>query len=449
MKYSITALLISFLITTSHLSVANEAPQPGKSLRVNGKRIEERIIALSEYGKNPEGGVSRVAFSEADIQGRKYIISLMKEAELAIHIDVAGNIVGRREGRNSNLLPILFGSHIDSVPKGGNYDGDVGVIGAIECVQVLKENNFLTEHPLEVVVFCDEEGGLAGSRAMIGDLTPEALSLTSHSGKTIRDGIAAIGGNPDKVNEAKREKGEIAAFLELHIEQGGILEREKINIGVVEGIVGINWWDVTIEGLANHAGTTPMDHRQDALLAAARLIIAVNEKARSSPGRQVATVGKIQAEPGAPNVIPGKVVMSLEIRDLSAEKIQQIYEQIKKESETISQQTGTRISFSPLDATAVPAPTTPLIRQLIEASANDLGLTVKMMPSGAGHDAQDIAKIAPIGMIFVPSVGGISHSPKEFTYPKDMENGANVLLQTILKVDLDRSENYNTRTQRK
>lgn len=437
MRYTITALLISSLITTSHLVVASEESQPGNSLRVNGKRIEERIIALSEYGKNPEGGVSRVAFSEADIQGRKYIISLMEEAGLAIQIDVAGNIVGRREGRNSSLPPILFGSHIDSVPKGGNYDGDVGVIGALECVQVLKENNFLTEHPLEMVVFSDEEGGLVGSRAMVGALTPDALNLMSHSGKKIRDGILAIGGNPDKLNKAKRGNGDIKAFLELHIEQGGTLEKEKIDIGIVEGIVGINWWDVTIEGFANHAGTTPMDQRQDALLAAAQLIIAVNKKALSTPGRQVATVGRIQAEPGAPNVIPGKVVMSLEIRDLSAEKIQQIYEQIRKESETVSQQTGTRISFLPLDATAVPAPTTPLIRKLIEASARELGLSFRLMPSGAGHDAQDIAKIAPMGMIFVPSVGGISHSPKEFTYPKDMENGANVLLQTILRVDSD------------
>ncbi|HEY7160999.1 MAG TPA: hydantoinase/carbamoylase family amidase, partial [Acidobacteriota bacterium] len=227
----------------------------------------------------------------------------------------------------------------------------------------------------------------------------------------------------------------ITAYLELHIEQGGILDSEKINIGVVEGIVGINWWDVTIEGFANHAGTTPMNQRKDALLAAAKLIIAVNQVATSIPGRQVATVGRIKAEPGAPNVIPGKVIMSLEIRDLSAEKIQTVYDKIQNEAKKIEQESGTKIQFAALDTTAVPAPTDERVRKIISEAAKELGLTSRLMPSGAGHDAQDIAGIAPIGMIFVPSVGGISHSPKEFTRTEDMANGAAVLLYSILKLD--------------
>ncbi len=434
MKTLMRALGLIFLLSlVGHLIAAPTSD--AKKLRVNSGRIKTRILQLSEFGKNPEGGVSRVAFSQADIQGREYIMTLMREAGLKVRTDAAGNILGRKEGLDSNLPPIVFGSHIDSVPGGGNYDGDVGVIGSIECAQVLHENNFTTRHPLEVVVFSDEEGGLVGSRAMIGKLTPDALQVVSHSGKTIREGIRAIGGNPDKLSEALREKGTIKAFIELHIEQGSFLDDKKIEIGVVEGIVGINWWDVTIEGFANHAGTTPMNKRQDAMLAAAHLIVSVNEIATSIPGRQVATVGRIKAEPGAPNVIPGRVVMSLEIRDLSSQKMDLIFEKIQKKAKQIAKQTGTKISFSFIDVAAVPAPTDKRMRKIIAESARDLGLSFQLMPSGAGHDAQDIARIAPTGMIFVPSVGGISHSPKEFTEPQGMANGANVLLQAILKID--------------
>lgn len=406
-----------------------------QTIRVNAKRLEQRIERLAEYGKTPEGGVNRVAFSEKDIQSRKYIFSLMKEAGLKIHIDEAGNIIGRTEGTDPSLPPVAFGSHTDTVPHGGKFDGAAGVLGAIECVQVLKENSVKTRHPLEVIVFTDEEGGLIGSKAIIGTLTSEALKVTSHSGKTVHEGILAIGGNPDTLDRAVRKKGDIKAFIEIHIEQGSILTSKGIDIGVVEGIVGINWWDVIIEGFANHAGTTPMDKRQDALLAAAHLIIAVNKVVTGVPGRQVGTVGRIRAEPGAPNVIPGKVVMSLELRDLSAEIIDSLFQEIVKEAKVIAEKTDTKISFTPIEATAVPTPTDPSIRKIIAESAEELGLSYLFMPSGAGHDAQNMAKITPTGMIFVPSVGGISHSPKEFTHAKDVANGANVLLHTILKID--------------
>jgi N-carbamoyl-L-amino-acid hydrolase len=406
-----------------------------KNFRADSKRMEARIKKLSEFGANREGGVSRVAFSDADLEGRKYIRSLMEKAGLKVRVDTAGNIIGHREGRNPKLPVILFGSHIDSVPHGGNYDGDVGVLGGLECIEILNQQNFLTAHPLEVIVFSDEEGGLTGSRAVVGELSQEALQLKSHSGKTIGEGIRFIGGDPGNLQSAKRDHSEILAYLELHIEQGGILEAEKINTGVVEGIVGINLWDVTVLGLANHAGTTPMDQRKDALLAAAKLIDSVNNIARGIPGRQVATVGKIQAEPGAPNVIPGKVVMSLEIRDLEKSKIDLVFEKVTKSAEKIAAETSTTISFAALDVTAVPAPTDQRLRKVIQEAATGLGLTTKLMPSGAGHDAQNIARIVPIGMIFVPSIGGISHSPKEFTSASDMANGASVLMQAILKVD--------------
>ncbi len=406
-----------------------------KTFRAKVQRIESRIRKLAEFGRNSEGGVSRVAFSEADVQGREYIISLMKEAGLEVRIDAAGNILGLRKGKDATLPPILFGSHIDSVPGGGNYDGDVGVIGALECMQVLDENNFNTRHSLEMVVFSDEEGIFAGSRAMVGDLTPVALEGMSHSGMTIAEGIRTIGGDPKALSKASREKGALKAFIELHIEQGSILDDEKIEIGVVEGIVGIQGWEVTIEGFANHAGTTPMNKRKDAMLAAASLTLAINKIVTSVLGTQVGTVGRIQAEPGAPNVIPGKVVMSLEIRDLSEVKIQSLFDKITEEARSIEQKTGIRISFARPDVDVAPAPTNMRIRQIIADAAQELGLSHKLMPSGAGHDAQQMTHIAPTGMIFVPSVGGISHSPEEYTRPQAMANGANVLLQTILRID--------------
>ena len=404
------------------------------TLRVNGKRIMDHLFALAEFGKNPQGGVSRVAYSDADKQGREYVVGLMREAKLETMIDAGGNLIGRRAGSATGLKPLLIGSHVDTVPEGGNYDGVVGSMGAIEVAHTLAENKITTRHPLEVVIFQNEEGGLIGSRAMDGELTEKELDLVSRSGKTIREGIKFIGGDPSKLAEVRRQKGDIAAYLELHIEQGNVLDNEKIKIGVVEGIVGINWWDVTIEGFANHAGTTAMNNRQDALLAGAKFIEAVNRIVTSMPGRQVGTVGRINALPGAPNVIPGKVVLSLELRDLDAAKIKMLYDKSYAEAQQIAIASRTKFDFKEINVN-IPAPTDPRIRSVISEAAKDLGLSTKALPSGAGHDAQDMARLGPVGMIFVPSVGGISHSPREFSHPEDIANGANVLLHTLLKLD--------------
>ena len=429
----------NFALGTATAAVALKWPftvaRSSETLRVNGARLNQHLKELSEFGKNPQGGVSRVAYSEADRRGREYVVGLMRAAKLDVSVDVAGNLIGRRRSSSETKLhPILIGSHIDSVPEGGNYDGDVGSLGAIEVAQTLAENNIYTEHPLEVVIFQNEEGGLIGSEAMIGVLGEKELDHVSSSGKTIREGIGFIGGDVSKLASAKREKGSIAAYLELHIEQGGTLEADHIDIGVVEGIVGINQWNVTIEGFANHAGTTAMNNRRDALLAAAKFIEAVNRVVTIVPGRQVGTVGKIQAFPGAPNVIPGKVVLTLELRDLDATKIQMLYEKIRAEADQISQASKVTFDFQPIN-TNIPAPTDPRIRSLIDQAAKEFGLTTKLMPSGAGHDAQDMARLAPVGMIFIPSIGGISHAPKEFSRPQDIENGANVLLGTLMKLD--------------
>jgi N-carbamoyl-L-amino-acid hydrolase len=424
----------SLLHTAAVLAVAPRALAAAPPPRVNGARLNRHLTALSDFGKNPQGGVTRLAYSDADRQARDYVAGLMRAARLDPYIDAAGNIIGRRAGRDAKLPPVLFGSHIDSVPEGGNYDGDVGSLGAIEVAQTLAEDGIVTRHPLEVIVFQNEEGGLIGSRALSGDLAERELDLVSRSGKTIREGIRFIGGDPDRVATVRRKRGDIAAYLELHIEQGGFLDAERVDIGIVEGIVGINWWDVTIEGFANHAGTTPMDRRRDAMLAAAKFIEAVNRVVTSVPGRQVGTVGRIQALPGAPNVIPGRVVLSLELRDLDATKIAMLYERIRGETRQIAAATGTTFDFKTINVNA-PAPTDPRVRAVIATAARELGLSTKLMPSGAGHDAQDMARLGPIGMIFVPSVGGISHSPREFSRPEDITNGANVLLGAVLGVD--------------
>ena len=425
------------LVTISSCVVYAAAAQAAEPSTVNAsaERMQQRIEQLSTYGTNPEGGVSRVAFSKADIEGREYIKDLMRQAGLEVRLDTAGNIIGKREGSDPDLPVIMFGSHIDSVPGGGNYDGDVGVIGAIEVAQLLHENGIETRHPMEIVSFTDEEGGLIGSRAMTTGLSESTLKVSSHSGMTIGDGIRVVGGDPDRLELALRSPDEFTAFIELHIEQGAFLHEEDIDIGIVEGIVGIRWWDVTIEGFANHAGTTPMNRRQDAMLSAAQLTLAVNEVVTSMEGRQVATVGRIRAEPGAPNVIPGRVVMSLEIRDLDAGKMQQVFDAIMIEADSIAEARQTPIRFEELDVASPPAPTDLHVRKIIAQSAEDLGLSYKFMPSGAGHDAQDMTHVAPTGMIFVPSVGGISHSPKEFTSSEDMANGAAVLLRTVLAID--------------
>ena len=409
-------------------------PQSNAQLRVDGSRLNSHLTELAKFGKTPEGGTNRVAYSDIDQQARQYAMQLMRDAKLEVGVDAAGNIIGRRAGTDAALKPLMIGSHIDSVPQGGSYDGQVGSMSAIEVAQSLADNNVRLKHPLEVIIFQNEEGGTIGSAAISRGLSEKDLNIVTNSKKTIREGIKFIGGNPDRLASIVRKKGDLAGYLELHIEQGGVLYNEKIDIGVVEGIVGINWWEVTIEGFANHAGTTPMNQRHDALLAAARYIEAVNRVVTSIPGRQVGTVGKIQSFPGAFNVIPGKVATSLELRDLDSTKVETLFEKIMVEVRRIETEAGTKFDFKQVNGSK-PALTDTRFRQTIDESAKQLGLTTKALPSGAGHDAQEIADICPVGMIFVPSRDGISHSPREFSKPEDIANGANVLLQSLLKLD--------------
>jgi N-carbamoyl-L-amino-acid hydrolase len=406
---------------------------------VNAARLREKLEGLSVFGR-PEGGsfadgVSRVGFSDADVAGRGYTLKLMEAAGLAPRVDPAGNILARREGREPELPPVLFGSHIDSVPNGGNFDGDVGSMSAIEVALTLRESGIVTRRPLEVVIWANEEGvaygnGLCGSRAAAGQLLPGELDEV-WNGVRKADAIRRIGGDPDRIHEARRAPGSFHAYLELHIEQGGVLDKEAVPIGVVEGIVAIDRYDAVIRGFANHAGTTPMPDRRDALVAASMLAIAVREIVMAEPGRQVGTVGQLAVTPNAPNVVPGLVRHTIELRDLDATKIARLAQAIQARARQIALETRTEIGIT-LTSHHEGARATPQIQSAIEAAAARVGLRTMRLPSGAGHDAQMMALLGPMGMIFVPSVGGVSHSPKELTSWEACANGANVLLETVL-----------------
>ena len=413
------------------------AATPSASLHVNGARLNAQLARIGECGANPQGGVTRLGYSEEDRQARALVDGWMREAGLDPRIDHAGNIIGSRAGSDRSLTPIVFGSHVDSVPDGGNFDGNVGVLAAVEAARTLQERGITLRHPIEVAVWANEEGGLYGSRAVSGQFTPSELSHVTASGKTVEEGIAFLGGDPSRLDEVRRSPGDIAAYLELHIEQGGVLEEERTTIGIVEGIVGIRWWDVTVTGFANHAGTTPMNQRRDAMLAAARFVDMVHRVVTAEPGRQVGTVGRLHPQPGAPNVIPGSVVCSLELRDLDEATILRLFERIRDEARQIGAATGTTFAFAPLHVNE-PAPSDPRMRAVIARAADATGLPHRVMPSGAGHDAQALAQLGPMGMIFIPSVGGISHSPKEFSHAEDIVHGANVLLGAVLAADTGR-----------
>ena len=409
--------------------------------RVDALALRQRIEALSVFGRPSGGtfadGVSRVAYSDADVAGRRYTIDLMRAAGLDPRVDPAGNIFGRRAGTDASLPPILFGSHIDSVPNGGNFDGDLGTLAALSALEALAAANVRTRHPLEMVVWSAEESatftGLNGSRIVAGDVKPADMDRI-WNGMTRAEAIRKIGGAPDRITDAIRPRGAHHCYLELHIEQGGVLDRTRIPIGVVEGIVSIHRYDVTVTGFANHAGTTPMADRQDALLAASHLTIGVRQIVASEAGRQVGTVGRLEVTPNSPNVVPGVVRLTIELRDLSPEKLARLAERIRLRAAEIAGETKTSIEIASSSRTP-PAIAADEVQRAIEMSAGRLGLATERLPSGAGHDAQMMAQLSPMGMIFVPSVRGISHSPLEFTHWDDCARGADVLLGAVLEMD--------------
>lgn len=403
------------------------------ALRADGARVNAQLAAFDRIGRTA-GGINRVAYTEADIAGRAFTLDLMRAAGLAPRIDAIGNIVARLEGRDARALPLVIGSHVDSVPDGGNYDGVLGSFAAIEVARTLTARGERLRHPLEVVVWANEEGGTVGSQLAIGHAPPATLDRTARSGIVIRDGIGRIGGDVARLSTAVRAPRSIAGYLELHIEQGAKLERSGTQIGVVQGIVGLRWTTVTITGTSNHAGATEMDRRQDALLAAAKFTVAVNDIARGEPGAQVATVGRMVPEPNTINVIAGRVTCTVDLRDIDAATVARLQARIEAVGREIGAATGTTFAFEP-GAGSEPALADARLMGVVEEAARGLSLTTRAMPSGAGHDAQEVARIGPMGMIFVPSVGGISHSPKEFTTPEDCARGADVLLRAVVAAD--------------
>lgn len=402
-------------------------------LHVNGERLNSWLAAFDTIGRTATG-INRVAYSPADLQGRAFTLDLFRQAGLVPHIDAAGNMYGRVAGTDAALKPILIGSHVDSVTDGGNYDGPVGTFSAIEVARTLTEQRVRLRHPVDVVCWQNEEGGTIGSKLAIDDLTDEDLDKVARSGKSIREGIAIVGGDVAKRKEAVKRFGDFACYIELHIEQGGLLEQAGRQIGVVQGIVGLRWMEVTINGVANHAGATPMDQRHDAMLAAAKFTVAVHDAVTGEPGRQVATVGRVNVLPNTTNVIPQQVMLTVDLRDLDNVKLRRFASRFEQLGRDIGIATGTTFVFKNL-VSSEPALADPKVMGWIESSATALGLTTQRMPSGAGHDAQEISRIAPMGMIFVPSVGGISHSPKEFTKADDVAHGADVLLNAVIAAD--------------
>lgn len=402
-------------------------------LSVNGSRLNSSIAQLAEIGKLPGGGVSRVAFTKEDLLARQLVESWMVEAGMTVRIDAAGNIIGRYAG-NRDIGALATGSHIDTVPAAGRYDGVLGVLAGIEVVRVLHENGVRLEHSIETIVFTDEENTVIGCKAMAGNTVSDPECYRRSDGTSIETCLAKIGGDWSKIAEAKRDAKEIAAFVELHVEQGGVLESTGDEIGVVQGIVGQYRLGVTVTGRPNHAGSTPMNARKDALVAASQMVLAVNKLGVETPGEQVATVGYLTVSPNATNIVPGRVDFKIDLRDLSQTHLEELLAKMKQEFGSIALATKTEFEMTQI-LHVLPTLAAPKIQNAIVEVCQELGLTYTHLVSRAGHDAQEIGRFTDMGMIFVASRGGISHAKDEYTSPEQCTQGANALLQTFLKLD--------------
>ena len=405
---------------------------------IDAERLNRSLEELGRIGHTPEG-MQRVAFSPLDVAGREHTMSLMRWAGLVIRIDPAGNIIGRKEGSEPGLPAIGLGSHVDTVPNGGKYDGALGTLAAIECAQSLQDQGITTRHPLEVLVFTNEEGTgfhtwLFGSQAMAGSLSSNELTIVDQAGVSLATRLPDIGGNPGQIHQAARQSSEFASYFELHIEQGPTLHQSGTPIGVVTGITGKAGFEVTVTGASNHAGTTPMGARHDALVSASRLVLAVQRVASELEVCRVGTVGQISASPNATNVIPGTVNFSAEFRDVDRNALATAEAEFRRAAQEVRDSDGVNVEINALTPTS-PVPITPNMQDMVAQAARDAGLDVQRIPSGAGHDAQAMAAITGVAMIFVPSVDGISHSPLEYSTPEACAHGAQVLMQLLLIAD--------------
>ncbi|WP_316568720.1 Zn-dependent hydrolase [Neobacillus sp. YIM B06451] len=404
---------------------------------VNSNRLWERLQQLSKIGATQNGGVTRLSFTKEEREAKDLIAEFMKEAGLSVREDEAGNLIGRREGTVEGAPVVMTGSHIDSVFDGGNFDGPLGVMSAIEALQTMEEEGVTTEHPIEVVAFTDEEGarfsfGMLGSRAIAGLVLNEELENRDKDGITIAEAMEAAGFNPQEIGKAARKKEDVKAYIELHIEQGKVLEKENLAVGVVSGIAGPLWMKFTVEGEAGHAGNTPMGIRHDAMTAAARMMLMIEEEAIKT-GTSVGTVGQLNLFPGGINIIPGRVEFSLDLRDINEETRDMVERAILKEAGRIAEEQGVKLTVEDLQRIP-PAPCNEEIQQAVRESIAEAGLQTMTLPSGAGHDGMQFIGLWPIGMIFVRSKNGISHDPAEWTSQEDCAAGADVLYRTLLKL---------------
>ena len=410
-----------------------------EDLRVDGGRLWNRLVELGELGaiKGPNGeqGCCRLALTDADRQGRDLVVSWMRDLGLEVVIDALGNVVATRPGTDPAAAPVMTGSHIDTVATGGRFDGNLGVLAGLEVIETLEQHGVATTRPLVVAFFTDEEGArfapdMLGSLVFVGGMAlEEALDVAAvDDGARLGDELARIGyAGPVPCPTAIAPH----AFVELHIEQGPILEDEGVGIGVVEGVQGISWTELTIDGRSAHAGTTPMRLRRDAGYVAAEIATFARRLALELGDAQVATVGRFEVRPDLVNVVPNGATLTVDLRNTDDEVLQRAEASLRVEVDRLAAAENVTVTSRSL-ARFAPVDFDPATVALVEATAQRLGHTTRRMPSGAGHDAQMLARICPAAMIFTPSVGGLSHNIGEHTHPDDVTAGADVLLQTLL-----------------
>ena len=408
-------------------------------LRVDVDRLVGRLDALGEIGAvlgpNGERGCARLALTDADRDGRDLVVGWMRDLGLAITVDAVGNVVGVRAGTDPTLAPVMMGSHIDTVRTGGRFDGNLGVLGGLEVIETLEQHGVATRHPVAVAFFTDEEGArfqpdMLGSLVYVGGMALEdALDVrAADDGTRLGDELARIGyAGPTPCPAASAPH----AYVELHIEQGPVLEDEGITIGVVTGVQGISWTELTITGQSAHAGTTPMRLRKDPGYVAAEITAGVRAIARQMGGTQVATVGRLEFVPNLVNVVPAKVTMTVDLRNTDEHLLQQAEHRFETLCERLAADEGVSIERRTL-ARFEPVEFDARMVDRVETTAQRLGHSTLRMPSGAGHDAQMLARVCPTSMIFVPSVNGLSHNIAEFTEAPDLQAGTDVLLQVVL-----------------
>ena len=401
-------------------------------LRIDGGRLLHKIQALHEIAPIEGGGNCRLALTDDDRAGRDLVVALMRDLGLSVTVDAIGNVVGTRAGREDGP-PVMVGSHIDTVRTGGRYDGNLGVLAGLEVIETLAAAGVTTKRPVAAAFFTGEEGArfqpdMLGSLVYAGGLSAEeAHDAIGIDGARLGDELARIGylgGSPTPGPPPH-------AFLELHVEQGPVLEREGVRIGAVESVQGISWTELTITGQSNHAGTTPMSMRHDAGYVAAEVAAFVRHLVGEIGGAQVGTVGRMAFTPDLVNVVAAQAVLTVDLRNPDAALLHRAVEQLHAFAHATADREGCTVAARTL-ADFDPVPIDPRVVDLEEATARSLGLSVRRMPSGAGHDAQMMARLCPTAMIFVPSVNGLSHNPAEHTEPADLEAGANELLQAVL-----------------